>query len=175
MRILLSVLSIGFWALVLFAEDTKQANYRYASEDSVAVYGGEAIKASETPRFFLKKGDRVKVVMEASDRDSVTMLDGRTGWIEKKLLASSNKHSLYLEELKVFGVLDNPDPVYILDYENSEYKPIRVFRDFIFDPELMKNIVKENFEWENEIYYYKGYEFSPEAVKPPERLTKQKE
>jgi hypothetical protein len=170
MRVIFLGLCMALLAAVLSAQDARPENYRYAAKDSVPVYKSDVRKISEAPLFFLKKGDRVKIAGGSPDKDSVTLADGRTGWVEKTRLTESNKYALYLEELKVYGFLDNPDPVYILDYTNEEYKPIRVSRDFIFDPELMKNIVKENFEWENEIYYYKGYKFSPEAVNPPENV-----
>lgn len=174
----------SFWGLFclglllagLNAQEAKPEAYRYAVKDSVPVYKSDLRKLYETPQFYLKKGDRIKLAGSSPDKDSVVLADGRTGWIEKTKLTENNKYSLYLEELKVYGFLDNPEPVYILDYSNQDYKPIRVSRDFIYDPELMKNIVKENFEWENEIYYYKDHKFSPEAVKPPEILkTKQSE
>ena len=175
MRIFPTSLGVCLLAAALGAETATVEKFRYAAGDSTPVYQNEIRKMGESPLFYLKKGDRVGVVGSSAEKDSVTLLDGRTGWIEKKKLTDNNKYALYLEELKVFGFLDNPDPVYILDYENGDYKPIRVSRDFVYDPDLMKNIVKENFEWENEIYYYKGYMFSPEAVKLPEILKRTKE
>jgi hypothetical protein len=173
MRTILPCLCLGLWTAFCGAEDLKADVYRYAGGDSVPVFESDVRKIGEPPQFYLRKGDRVKVSGGSGDKDSVVLKDGRTGWIEKKDLTESNRYSLYLEELKVLGFLDNPEPVYILDYVNGDYRPIRVARDFLYDPELMKNIVKENFEWENEIYYYKGYKFVPEAVKPPENLKKQ--
>jgi hypothetical protein len=163
---------LGFLAVAGKAQTEKQKpeRVRYTTEDSVPVYKSDVRMMAEAPGFYLKKGERVKIAGGSENNDSVTLSDGRTGWVDKKKLAENSKNALYLEELKVYGFLDNPEPVYILDFENGTYKPIRVSRDFIYDPELMKNINKENFEWENEIYYYKDYKFSPEAVKPPENL-----
>lgn len=76
------------------------------------------------------------------------------------------QQSMVLEELKVMGYLDNPDPVYIFEFgSDSNWSPIRVDRNFVMDPVFNRNISKENFEWENEIYYYKGSTFKPEAIK----------
>jgi hypothetical protein len=170
MRIILLGLCLLSLASAGKAQSAKAELYRYAIADSVPVYKSDIRKLYEAPNCYLKKGDRVKVAGGTVEKDSIVLADGRTGWVEKNRLTESNKYSMFLEELKIYGFLDNPEPVYILDFENGEYKPIRVSRDFIYDPELMKNINKENFEWENEIYYYKDCKFSPEAVKPPENL-----
>jgi len=170
MRIILLGLCLLFLVSAGNAQPARPETYRYANEDSVPVYKSDIRKMGEAPDGYLKKGDRVKVTGGSEEKDSVVLSNGHTGWVEKKRLTESNKNAMYLDELKIYGFLDNPEPVYILDFENGEYKPIRVSRDFIYDPELMKNINKENFEWENEIYYYKDYKFSPEAVKPPENL-----
>jgi hypothetical protein len=87
-------------------------------------------------------------------------------WAQKDSVTKQVGQSMVLEELKVMGYLDNPDPVYIFEFgSDSNWSPIRVDRNFVMDPVFNKNISKENFEWENEIYYYKGSAFKPEAIK----------
>ncbi|MBL8028810.1 MAG: hypothetical protein JNL74_20465 [Fibrobacteres bacterium] len=89
------------------------------------------------------------------------------GWAQKDSLSKVIPgQSIVLEELKVMGYLDNPDPIYIFDMVNdSDWTPIRVDRNLVMDPVFNRNISKENFEWENEIYYYKGSVFKSEAIK----------
>ena len=83
-----------------------------------------------------------------------------------RVKSDSSARAIVLDELKVYGFLDNPDPIYILDMDNTDSRPIRVSKDFIYDPTFMRNVNKELFEWENEIYYFKDVPFRPEAVKP---------
>jgi|SRR3989339_826022 len=133
-------------------------NEKVVTGDNCPVYQNDRRVLYEKPVFTLNTGDKVTLLADSSENAHIMTADGRTGYLDrKKLKDSGGKANLAMEEIKVVGWLDNPEPVYILDFENGEYKPIRMSRDFITDPELMKNIDKETFERENEIYYYKGY------------------
>jgi hypothetical protein len=153
MKALIGAIFLGLLSAVAVFPETERA----VVEDQSPVYMNDKRALYEKPIFFLKAGDKVKVLADSSENAHIMTADGRTGYLERKKLSESGKTVLSMEEIKVIGWLDNPEPVYILDFDNGEYKPIRVSRDFVMDPDLMKNIDKETFERENEIYYYKGY------------------
>ncbi|MFH0920049.1 MAG: hypothetical protein V1913_06775 [Fibrobacterota bacterium] len=150
------LLCLACWACVT-AE-----NEMFVAKNRCLVFLNDKRALYEKPIFMLKEGDKVTVLADSSENAHIMASDGRTGYVERQMLTDNVKSVLSMDEIRVFGWLDNPEPVYILDFENGEYKPIRMSRDFAMDPVLMRNIDKETFERENEIYYYKGY--SSEAV-----------
>ncbi len=135
-------------------------------EDSVLVYALPSVDSK--PVKIIDRGSLVTIVANdtVAGMVRVKVLQEEVGWVLSKAVARNNNQLLYLEELKVMGYLDNPDPIYIFEAGiDTEWTPIRVDRNFVMDPVLNRNLNKENFEWENEIYYYKGSAFKPEAVK----------
>jgi hypothetical protein len=142
---------------LLSAVAVHSENERTVLEDQSPVFMNDKRALYEKPIFLLKIGDKVNVLADSSVNAHIMTADGRTGYLDRKKISESGKAVLSMDEIKVIGWLDNPEPVYILDFDNGEYKPIRVSRDFVMDPDFMKNVDKETFERENEIYYYKGY------------------
>src|SRR3989339_79683 len=132
--------------------------------DSVPVYLNEIRKMYEKPLFSLSGGQAVTATMERDGKTLIETVDGKKGWVSREFLKPENEQRLYMKEVSVLGYLDNVDPVYILDFEKDNFKPIRMAKDFLLDPLYKRDVVREEFEWENEIYYYKDVKFTPEKV-----------
>ena len=164
---------VFFYCLLLIFEIHAQKLLE-VREDSVPVYQNKQRQLYEKPVFFLKPGEQVKVAEETFNKLRIEAPDGRTGWVSRKALSDKSPDHFYMKEVKVYGFLENVGPIYILDFENEAFKPIRVAKDFIYSPGFMKNINREEFEWENEIYYYKDYIFTPQAVKKEKEEEKEK-
>jgi hypothetical protein len=153
----------AFCAIAFF--EIYAANYMYVKEDELAVYQDKKRKLYEKPIHFLKIGEKVKILEAYYTKVKIENDEGKIGWVDRKGLERKGATAIAMEEVKVYGFLEHVEPIYILDFEDVGFKPIRVAKDFIYDPAFMKNINREDFEWENEIYYYKDYDFKPEAVK----------
>ena len=135
-----------------------------AGEDSLPFYENKTRTLFEKSIFELRAGEEVRLLEEANHFVRIEGSDGRKGWVERKFITSKGESdAISMKEIQVQGYLDNVDPVYILDFDNGEYRPLRVNKDFIHDPLFMLNVDRENFEWENEIYYYKGVTLDPRA------------
>lgn len=164
---------VFFYCLLLFFEIHAQ-KVMTVQGDTVRVYRNKTRQLYEKPLFSLPPGERVRVAEETFNKLRIETEDGRTGWVHRRDLAQKTPDRFYMKELKVFGFLENVDPIYILDFESEAFKPIRVAKDFIYTPGFMNNINREEFEWENEIYYYKDYIFTPQAVKKEKEEEEEK-
>lgn len=144
-----------FWC-GLFLLQAPAQRILFVKEDSLPAYPNRVRQMFEKPIFELKAGTQVKMVEEFQGSVKIEAPEGRMGWVKRDGLEKKLESVFSMNELRVFGYLDNIDPVYILDFENDQYKSIRVTKDFVYDPDFMLNIDREEFEWENEVYYYKG-------------------
>jgi len=144
----------------------KNESFVVVTRDSLPVLKTPENSSPQKPIAYLVNGERLRLLGEKEGFYKVQLQDGTEGYSDKNFFKNEDGQNLYLNELKIMGFLDNPNPVYIFDMSDDNYKPIRMSKDFMFEREFMANFNKESFEWENEIYYYNGVDFKPEAVKP---------
>lgn len=164
MRAYLVILWCGLFCAQAFAQRTL-----VVKEDSLPAYQNRVRQMNDAPIFELMAGEQVKTLEEYSDVIKVEAGGNRTGWVAREGLDRKVQSVFTMKELKVYGYLDNMDPIYILDFENDQQKAIHVNKDFVFDPRFMMNIDREEFEWENEVLYYKGAVFQPFSPRNEEK------
>jgi hypothetical protein len=71
--------------------------------------------------------------------------DGTVGWVEKQLVVATGKSKTFIfEGADVFGYLDNPTPVYIIDADDPNANPISLDRSF--SDALRENVDRETVE-----------------------------
>ncbi len=120
------------------------------AKTKAGIFKSTVQEIGESPLCTVSKGEWMEVV---SPKDDVFMLYvkvktklGVEGWIKKSFVKRPDDKTkkFVMDEAKVLGYLENPQAVYILDFDGSEFKPIRLeysFKDFI-----ITDVDKENFQ-----------------------------
>ena len=123
----------------------QSAKFVQPKQDNVGVYKNQTRELYEKPLFSVDVNTSLRVVRSTKDHYKV-VLDGKEGWIEKRLTAPIGKGAkTYLfDEAEVIGYLDNPTPVYIIDADDKERDPIKLDRSFA--EALRENVDKETIE-----------------------------
>jgi hypothetical protein len=144
------------WAGAAFPSDSLVPGAMVEIKEQIPVFETSQRRMYEKPVYTLEKGEWVELGEAAGDMIRLNF-KGRAGWVEKSRLEFRTGGSQYIkmEEMEIKGWLDNPQAIYILDAADS-LGGLRIERSFIYDdPSCMENIVKAEFEMENELYYFK--------------------
>jgi hypothetical protein len=119
--------------------------YVTPKQDGAGLYKNKVREKYEQPISKLGPNDRLMVVEENKYSYRVQTADGTTGWIDRQLVAAAAKSKTYIfEGADVFGYLDNPTPVYIIDADDPNANPISLDRSF--KDALRENVDKETIE-----------------------------
>ncbi|MDD5673471.1 MAG: hypothetical protein PHC61_04870 [Chitinivibrionales bacterium] len=136
------VLIIGICAIAVMAQDKEK--YVQPTKDGVGIFKNEIRELYETPLFNVGTNDRL-LVIESKSKAYKIKLGDKTGWVEKRLVASSGKNKTFvMSDQEVIGYLDNPTPVYIMEGMGPNEDPIKLERSF--SDALKENVDKETVE-----------------------------
>ena len=143
MRLLnLAIITIFIVSTFTFAQ--KNPKFVQPKKDNVGLYQNETRSVNETAVETVGLNDRLKVVKATRDHYKVTTDDGKSGWIEKRFVASASGKAFLFDDAEVIGYLDNPTPVYIIDADSKDATPIKLDRSFA--EALRENIDRETVE-----------------------------
>jgi hypothetical protein len=121
-----------------------QEKYVQPTKDDVGIYKNEIRELYEKPLFSVGTNDRL-LVLESKSKAYKVKVNDKTGWVEKRLVASSGKNKTFnMSDQEVIGYLDNPTPVYIMDGMGPNEDPIKLERSF--SDALHENVDKETVE-----------------------------
>jgi hypothetical protein len=130
-------------AVALWAAAAKK--YVEPKEANVGVYKNRVREVYEQPLFKVGTEDRLLIIDTKGDHYLVQNVDGRSGWVEKRLVAAIGKSKTFVfDNAEVVGYLDNPTPVYILDSDDPNAE--RIYLDRSFKDALRDNVDKETTE-----------------------------
>ncbi len=123
------------------------------NEENVPVYANFKRRLYEKPTAFLAKQEMVKIIMIRGDKFKIEMTNGETGWIDQRWGRKMERDGELVEmsPLDIFGTLDNPIPIYILNMDDPDFQPIRIERSFLTE-EFLENIVRTDFNGEKIIF-----------------------
>jgi len=129
------------FSLNIFAQKTK---FVQPTKNDVGVYSNEVRDKFEEAKFTVKIDDRLQVLTTGRDAYKIRDPQGRVGWIEKRLVATTSGKKFMFDDAEVIGYLDNPTPVYIIDADSKGATPIKLDRSFA--EALRQNVDKETVE-----------------------------
>jgi len=122
-----------------------QEKYVSPKRDGVGLYKNEIRKLYEEPVVKLGPNDRLLVLDAKRYHFKVQHADGTVGWVEKQVVETTTRSKQYVfENADVYGYLDNPTPVYILDTDDPNANPINLDRSF--KDALRENVDRETVE-----------------------------
>lgn len=125
----------------------KAEKYVSPKANNVGLYANEVRKQYEEPIRKLGTKDRLLVLETKRFMYKVQGSDGSTGYVEKdKVVAIGKSKSFVFDNADVFGYLDNPTPVYIIDADDPNANPISLDRSF--KDALRENVDRETVERE---------------------------
>lgn len=137
--LVLMALSATFF--VLFAAE----KFVTPTKDGTGIYKNQTREVYEEPILTVGTTDRLTVVSKKGRFFQVKTPDGKTGWIEDRLVATTGKSKTFVfDNADVIGYLDNPTPVYIIDTDDPNADPINLDRSF--KDALRENVDKETVE-----------------------------
>jgi hypothetical protein len=130
-------------ATALWAAEAKK--YVQPKESNVGVYKNQVRQVYEQPVFKVGPEDRLLILETKGDNYRVQNVDGKNGWVEKRLVAQIGKSKTFVfDNAEVVGYLDNPTPVYILDSDDPNAD--RIYLDRSFKEALRDNTDQETTE-----------------------------
>jgi len=124
-----------------------QGNEKYVSPktDNIGLYANEVRKQYEEPVRKLSAQERLLIVETKRFMYKVQSADGTLGFVEKdKVVATGKSKTFVFDNADVFGYLDNPTPVYIIDADDPNANPISLDRSF--KDALRENVDRETVE-----------------------------
>ena len=143
MRLSRVLLICALAAASLWAAEAKK--YVQPKGNNVGVYKNNVRQVYEEPAFKVGIEDRLLILETKGDHYRVQSVDGGSGWVEKRLVASIGKSKTFVfDNAEVVGYLDNPTPVYILDSDDPNAE--RIYLDRSFKEALRDNTDKETTE-----------------------------
>jgi hypothetical protein len=129
MRLCRIFLVFALSSTALWAAEAKK--YVQPKESNVGVYKNQVRQVYEQPVFKVGPEDRLLILETKGDNYRVQNVDGKNGWVEKRLVAQIGKSkSFVFDNAEVVGYLDNPTPVYILDSDDPNADRIYLDRSF---------------------------------------------
>jgi len=132
-------------AFSVFAQSGEGQKYVSPKKDGVGLYKNEVRQTYEKPIAKLSKADRLLVVQTSRYNYKVQHPDGKSGWVEKNEVVATGKSKTFVfDGADVFGYLDNPTPVYIIDADDPDAAPISLERSF--KDALRENVDRETVE-----------------------------
>lgn len=141
------LINIVIIAVFLFASFTfaqRSPKFVQPKKNNVGIYQNETRSINEAAILTVGLNDRLKVVKTSRAHYKVKTDDGKTGWIEKRLVAAASGKSFLFDDAEVIGYLDNPTPVYIIDADSKDATPIKLDRSFA--EALRENVDRETVE-----------------------------
>lgn len=139
-----NILVIGaILAVNLFAEKELVVT----KTDDTKIYQNQVRQLYEKPIYVAKANEYMEVIQTQKDVYEVKLANGKTGWVEKRLvtLGKDKRQVNYtFDAAEVQGWLDNPQAVYILDMTDPNFKPIKL--DKSFADKIEENVDRENSE-----------------------------
>ena len=148
MRLNIGVAGIAMVVLsgLLFAS-FGQGDERYVAprRNNVGLFANEVRKQYEEPIRTLGTNDRLLILETKRFMYKVQAPDGTVGFVEKERVASTGRSRTFVfDNADVFGYLDNPTPVYIIDADDPNASPISLDRSF--KDALRENVDRETVE-----------------------------
>jgi hypothetical protein len=111
---------------------------------NVGIYENEVRKPYEKAMLTVGVDDRLQVIKTTRGHYQVKAPNGKKGWVEKRLVASTSGKQFLFDDAEVIGYLDNPTPVYIIDADAKDATPIKLDRSFA--EALRENVDRETVE-----------------------------
>ena len=139
--VFLWLMTVMLGSATFSAGKTTSMPYVVPSKNSVPVYADRVHKGNELPVFKVGVPDRLAVIAESRGRYKIRTSDGKVGWVEKNRVKEvrANKQFVF-DNADVYGYLDDPTPVYIIDADNPGDVAINLKRSF--KDELRENVDK---------------------------------
>jgi hypothetical protein len=133
-----------FMILAMAAAALMAAEKKYVQpkENNVGIYKNQVRQVYEQPVYKVGTEDRLLILDTKGDHYRVQNVNGQSGWVEKRLVASIGKSKTFVfDNAEVVGYLDNPTPVYILDSDDPNAE--RIYLDRSFKEALLDNVDQE--------------------------------
>lgn len=140
-------------ALPVFAQQKQAATkgaggndlFVQPTSDKTPVYKNSTIEMYEEPVYTVGTNDRLVVLQTKGQKYQVKNSEGKIGWIERRLTATSSKSKSYImDEASVMRYLDQQTPIYIMDNSGPSSEAISLDRSF--KDEQTKNVDRETVE-----------------------------
>jgi hypothetical protein len=128
------------------SQDRENATAQFVqpTQKGVGIYTNETRKVNEEATLIVGVDDRLQIVKTGRTSYFVKTDAGKTGWVEKRLVAMTSGKKFVFNDAEIVGYLDNPTPVYIMDADNKDATPIKLERSF--SEALRQNTDRETIE-----------------------------
>lgn len=141
MRNIMIIMAISLVAV----EAGNQQRYVIPVKNKARVYENMPRKVNESALFSLGQSDRAIVLEEKEDALKIEDLQGRTGWVERRLVRSVSAGIQFVfGNEKILGYLDDPTPIYVLGTNRPGDHGILLDRSF--RNELATNVDRSTLE-----------------------------
>jgi hypothetical protein len=119
--------------VVLFAATLalgKDGGYVAVTRNNTGIYEHQIRKLHATPLFSVDPSVPLLVLSSKGRHVNIRLADGRTGWVEQRLVQPVSSKAIFFDHLHVGGYIDSPELGIILDGSEPLDGPILLSRSF---------------------------------------------
>ncbi|MFP4418810.1 MAG: hypothetical protein ACOC41_08055 [Chitinivibrionales bacterium] len=132
-------------AVVVAGEATLVVRYAIPRNQQTKVYAEQERSEGQRVLFAAGRDDRLRIIRDNGEMLLVRDREGRQGWVAaSEVVTTRSSRMMAFDKAEVYGYLDDPQAIYIIDADDTKAAAIEIDRSF--KEQLKENVDRETID-----------------------------